>query len=98
MSKTIQPASQLSPESFGIIKIIANHAHTFKALAANSADTLDPTTLYTQFVNTINLTGDLHFSNNFTVHFMVWVTEAEDLTLKCNTTVAKHNMLNAQHM
>jgi hypothetical protein len=48
MSKNILLPTDDEPESFAIVKIIANHARGLEALAVVSADNLDPATLHSR--------------------------------------------------
>jgi hypothetical protein len=64
------------------MRIIANHIHAIKALAATSTDSLDYTTLYSIYKNAISLAHTLHSSKNLTDQFTTLATENEDLMLK----------------
>jgi hypothetical protein len=52
--------------------------------------------LCSSYENAINLTHELHSSENLTDRFAALVTENEDLALECDATVADHNTLTAR--
>jgi hypothetical protein len=54
ISDTTLVTAELSPPHFVIIKIIARQPGALEALTATSADSLDPATLHTSYVNAIN--------------------------------------------
>jgi hypothetical protein len=92
-----------SPLASVIVRIIADHAHAIKALAAASADSLDHVTLLSSYENAISLARILHSSENLTDRFAALATENEDLALErdaaiadCNTLTARVTQLGAQ--
>jgi hypothetical protein len=98
MSESTSATPKLSPLPFIIIKIFANHICDIEAIAATYAGSLNHTTLYSSYENTINLTHALHSSKNLTDQFTMLVTENDDLILEYNTAIADLNMLTTQVM
>jgi hypothetical protein len=78
------------------MRIVADHIHTIKALAATSANSLNYGTHCGRYENTINLSHTLYSSKNLTDQFTMLVTENNDLMLKRDTAIADHNALTTQ--
>jgi hypothetical protein len=98
MSEPIPATTESSPASSIVMTIIADHVRAIDALAAASANSLDHTILRTSYENTINLTRDLHSSENLTDRFAALAAENEDLALERDATMADRNTLTARIM
>jgi hypothetical protein len=66
MSKSILLPTDDEPESFAIVRIMADRAHGLEALTAASTDNLDPAMLRTQYNNAIQLARALNVTENLT--------------------------------
>jgi hypothetical protein len=81
------------PDSPLILRILADHAHTIKALATTSADSFDPATLHVHYEGAVNLAHALNTSKNLSDQFTALAAKIEDLSLDKDATIANHNML-----
>jgi hypothetical protein len=81
------------PNSLLIMRILADHAHAIKALAATSTNSLNPATLCVSYEGAVNLAHALNTSENLTDRFTALATKIEDLSLDRDATVANCNML-----
>jgi hypothetical protein len=80
MSENVLPPTDDEPESFAVVKIIAGHAHSLEALAAASADNVNPATLCTRYNNAVQLARALNASENLTERFATLLSDTETLT------------------
>jgi hypothetical protein len=96
MSETVPPTTEPSPKSCIVVKIIASYTGALEAISTTFADSLDPATLNTCYVNAIPLAHTLNSSENLTDQFTTSVTEAEDIALKSDATVTDCHTLTAQ--
>jgi hypothetical protein len=78
------------------VRIVADHIHAIKALAAASVDSLDHTTLRSSYENAISLAHALHSSENLTDRFTALATKNEDLALERDAAIADRNTLTAR--
>jgi hypothetical protein len=78
------------------MRILGDHAHAIKALAATSADSFNPATLCVSYEGAVNLTHVLNTSKNLTNQFTALAAEIEDLSLDRDTAIVDHNMLSTQ--
>jgi hypothetical protein len=93
MSEPTPATAESSPLPFVIVRIVTDHVHAIKALAATAADCLDHAMLRSSYENTINLAWVLYSSENLTDWFDTLVTENEDLALERDATIADRNAL-----
>jgi hypothetical protein len=80
MSKNVLLPTNIEPESFAIVKIIANYALGLEALTTVSMDNLDPAMLRTRYNNAIQLARALNVSKNLTERFATLLSDNETLT------------------
>jgi hypothetical protein len=91
MSESILLPTNDEPESFAIVRIMADHARGLEALAATSADNLDPAMLLTRYNNAIQLARALNISENLTERFTTLLSDIEILTTKRDASTADLN-------
>jgi hypothetical protein len=84
------------PDSPLIMQILVDHARTIKALAATSADSLDPATLRVSYEGAVNLACVLNTSENLTDQLTALATEIKDLSLDRDAAVVACNMLSTR--
>jgi hypothetical protein len=84
------------PDSPLIMRILADHARTIKALAATSADCFHPATLRPSYEGAINLAHALNTSKNLTDRFTALAAEIKDLSLDRDAAVADRNTLSTR--
>jgi lysyl-tRNA synthetase class II len=96
MSENVLLPTDDEPKSFAIVKIIANNARSLEALAAASADNLDPATLRTQYNNAIQLARALNASENLTERFATLLSDNETLTNEWDAATADLNTATTQ--
>jgi hypothetical protein len=96
MSENILPPTDDEPESFSSVKIIANHTHGLEALAAASADNVDPATLRTRYNNSIQLACALNASENLAEQFATLLSDTEILTNERDAATADLNTATTQ--
>jgi hypothetical protein len=84
------------PDSPLIVRILADHAHAIEALAATSADSLDPATLRASYEGAVNLTRVLNTIENLTDRFTALAAEIEDLSLDRDAAIVDRNTLSTR--
>jgi hypothetical protein len=84
------------PDSALIVRILADYARAIEALAATSADSVDPATLRVSYEGTVNLARALNTSENLTDRFTALAAEIEDLSLDRDAAVADRNTLSTR--
>jgi hypothetical protein len=80
MSENVIIPTNDEPKTFPIVKIMATRARGLEALAAASADNLDPATLCTRYNKAIQLARTLNASENLTERFATLLSDTETLT------------------
>jgi hypothetical protein len=96
MSKNIILPTDDEPETFTIVRIMATHARGLEALAAASADNLDPVMLCTQYNNAIQLARALNASENLTEWFTTLLSDTKTLTNEWDAATTDLNTATAQ--
>jgi hypothetical protein len=96
MSKSVLLPTDDEPESFAIVRIMADHARGLEALAAVSADNLDSAMLRTRYNNAIQLARALNASENLTERFATLLSDSETLTTEWDATTADLNTATTQ--
>jgi hypothetical protein len=99
MSESILLPTDDEPESFAIVRIMADRTRGLEALAAASADNLDPATLRTRYNNAIQLARALNASENLTERFATIETltnERDAATTDLNTATTQLTQLRTQ--
>jgi hypothetical protein len=96
MSENVTLPTDDEPETFAIVKIMATRARGLEALAAASADNLDPDTLHTRYNNAIQLARALNASENLTERFATLTNERDAATADLNTATTQLTQLRTQ--
>jgi hypothetical protein len=96
MSESVLLPTDDEPESFAIVRIMADHARGLEALAAASADNLDPATLCTRYNNAIQLARALNASENLTESFATLLSNIEALTNERDAATTDLNTASTQ--
>jgi hypothetical protein len=91
MSDSVLLPTGDEPESFAIVRIMADRARGLEALTAASADNLDPAMLCTQYINAIQLACALNASENLTERFTTLLSNIETLTIEWDAATADLN-------
>jgi hypothetical protein len=96
MSENVTLPTDDEPETFAIVKIMATRARGLEALAAASADNLDPDTLHTRYNNAIQLAHALNTSENLTERFATLTNKRDAATADLNTATTQLTQLRTQ--
>jgi ABC-type transporter Mla subunit MlaD len=96
MSENVLIPTDDEPKSFAIVKIMSDRARGLEALAAASADNLDPATLRTGYNNAIQLARALNASENLTERFATLLSDIETLTNEWDAATADLNTATTQ--
>jgi hypothetical protein len=84
------------PDSLLIVRILADHARAIEALAATSADSLDPATLRASYEGAVNLARVLNTSKNLTDRFTALAAKIKDLSHDRDAAVVDRDTLSTQ--
>jgi hypothetical protein len=96
MSENVILPTDDEPETFAIVKIMATRTRGLEALAAASADNLDPATLRTRYNNAIQLARALNASENLTERFATLLSDTETLTNERDAATTDWNTATTQ--